>query len=555
MADTGFEELWPIQLDLVGPGAPIAERSTFQMRAIVTFDDNSQHEVVADWSVASVLYGTISPGGLFTAGSVQTGTRPVQVLCRYFHAGSDSTLTATVVIYVRDIDTPPALISISIAGKPEVEKNTIEPYVINAQYDNGSTAVVVPTTFVSSRPSVATIDATGLAHFQKIRGSAMVRFTASYTENGVTRQIYMDILVVDSSVYPVKAFVVGPSIITERAKAAFGLDVLFDNGKNNEVVASWVSTNPKAGTISCSGAFCAEAVESVETTTIIGTYEFDGIVTSAVVELSVVGLTVRAESLEIEGPSKVREGLVVQYYTSLVFSDGTRKAVNAKIHTVTGAGTLDDGNQFFAASKVDQETQVNLMAQYENLSAFKYIDVVPTTTLPVSGWIELRSPMYVGEYQSLKFHVVYADGTDIVLPAKWTLSNNHIASISNSGILHAVQVMETAELTVYATLSISGVELEASLPVTMIDNRTYPIKAAITGPETFRTGVPTMYRAMVEFSDGSERPASALWWCAEDSVSIVLGVVTATIPGTYQVQVSYTLQHETVTAMKEIIVT
>lgn len=555
MADTSFEELWPIQLDLVGPGAPIAERSTFQMRAVVTFDDNSQHEVEAEWSVASEQYGTITLSGLFTAGLVQAGTRPVQVLCRYFHAGSDSTLTATVVVNVRDIDTPPALISISIGGKPEVEKNTIEPYVITANYDNGSSTIVVPTTFVSSRPSVATIDTTGLAHFQKIRGSAMVRFTASYVENGVTRQIFMDILVVDSSVYPVKAFVIGPTIVTERGRASFGLDVLFDNGKNNEVVANWISTNPLAGTISCTGVFCADAVEGVVSTTIIGTFEFDGIVISASIELSVVGLTVRAEAIEIEGPPKVREGLVVQYYTTLIFSDGTRKSVVAKIHTVTTAGHLDDGNQFYAASKVEAETPVNLMAYYENLSAYKTIDVVPSTTLPVSSWIELRSPMYVGEYQSLKFHVVYADGTDIVLPAKWTLSNNHIASISNAGVLHAVQVMETAELTIYAALSISGVELEASLPVTLIDNRTYPIHTRIEGPETLRAMVPTMYRALVEFSDGSERVASALWFCSDDNVSVVLGVVTATVPGTYMLQTSYTLQHETVTATKEIIVT
>lgn len=555
MADTSFEELWPIQLDLVGPGAPIAERSTFQMRAVVTFDDNSQHEVEAEWSVASELYGSITASGLFTAGSVQTGTRPVQVLCRYYHAGSDSTLTATVVVNVRDIDTPPALISISIAGKSEVEKNTIEQYVITANYDNGSSHIVTPATFVSSRPSVATIDTTGLAHFQKIRGSAMVRFTASYTENGVTRQIFMDILVADSSIYPVKAYVIGPTIMMERSRINFGLDILFDNGKNNEVVASWVSTNPQAGTISESGAFNADAVEGVVTTTIIGTYEFDGIVTSASIELSVVGLTVRAEAIEIEGPSKVREGLVVQYYTTLIFSDGTRKAVVAKIHTVTSAGVLDDGNQFYAASKVETDTPVNLMAQYENLSAFKTIDVVPSTTLPASAWIELRSPMYVGEYQSLKFHVVYADGTDIVLPAKWTLSNNHIASISNAGVLHAVQVMETAELTVYAALSISGVELEASLPVTLIDNRTYPLHARIEGPETLRSNVPTLYQALVEFSDSSERRVSALWFCSDDNVSIVLGVVTAAVPGTYLLQTSYTLQHETVTATKEIIVT
>uniref|UniRef100_A0AB39CEI2 Ig-like domain 2 protein n=1 Tax=Pseudomonas phage HRDY3 TaxID=3236930 RepID=A0AB39CEI2_9VIRU len=555
MADTSFEELVPVQLDLIGPSAPIAERSTFQMRAVATFDDGSQHEVEAEWSLTSEQYGTITLRGLFTAGSVQTGSRPVQVHCRYYHEASQSTLTGLIVIYVRDVDTPPALVSIAIEGKTEVEKNTVESYVVHATYDNGSSKAVVPTTFVSSRPSVATIDATGIAHFQKIRGSAMVRFTASYTENGVTRQSVTDVLVVDSSIYPIKAFVIGPSIVLEKGRAQFGLDVLFDNGKNNEVIATWISTNPHAGTIGPTGAFIASAVEGVETTTIIGTYEYEGIVTSASIELSVVDLTVRPESLVIEGPAKVREGLVVQYYTTLIFSNGTRKAVHAKIHTLTSVGSMDDGNQFHAGPKVEMETPVNLMASYENLTAYKNIEVVPTNSPPVRSYIELRSPMYVGEYQSLKFHVVYEDGTDIVLPAKWELSNNHIANISSAGVLHAVQVMETAELTVYASTSISGVDLQSSLPVTIIDNRTYPTDARIEGPQTLRTGVPTQFNAMVKFSDGSERKASALWFCSDDNVLINLGIVTAKVPGTYLLQVSYALQHETVTATKEIIVT
>nr|DAF93696.1 MAG TPA: hypothetical protein [Myoviridae sp. ctshb19] len=555
MADTSFEELWPVQLDLIGPSAPIAERSTFQMRAVVTFDDNSQHEVEAEWSISNGQYGSITLAGLFTAGTVQSGTRPVQLHCRYYHAASESALTALITVYVKDIDTPPALISISIEGKTEVEKNTVETYVVHATYDNGTVAPITPVTFVSSRPGVATIDTTGVAHFQKIRGSAMVRFTATYTENNLTRTALTDVLVEDHSIYPVKAHVIGPSIVMEKGRAQFGLDVLFDNGKNNEVLASWISTNPEAGTIGANGAFVAASVDGVQTTTIIGTFEYEGIVTSASIELSVIDLTIRPESLVIEGPAHVREGLVVQYYTTIIFSDGTRKAVVSKIHTVSSAGRLDEGNQFHAVPQVIQDTPVSLMASYENLTAYKTIEVVPASTPPVSCWIELRSPMYVGEYQPLKFHVVYADGTDIVLPAKWELSNNHIASITSAGVLHAVQVMETAELTVYASTSISGVDLQSSLPVTIIDNRTYPIEARIEGPETLRANVPTIYGAQVQFSDGSERGASALWFCSDDNVLVNLGVVTAKVPGTYLLQVSYTLQHETVTATKEITVT
>lgn len=553
MADTSLEELWPVQIDIIGPTVPVAERSTFQMRAIVTFEDNSQHEVVATWSAIASAFGSISESGLFTGGTVPTGTRSVQVSCLYYHAGSDSTLTSTSIVTVRDIDTPPTLSSIIISGKGEVEKNTVESYVVTARYDDSSTVEIVPTTFTSSRPSIATIDTTGIAHFQKIRGSALVRFTATYVVAGITRTAILDVLVVDSAIYPVKGFIFGPSIITELGRANFGFEVLFDNGKNQQVIATWLSTNPKAGEISCDGTFCAAAVDGVENTTIIASYDFEGTVTSASIELSVLDITVRPEYLSIDGPARVREGLVVQYYTTVHFTDGTKKAVQSRIHTNTIAGAIDDGNQFYAASKVDAETSVNLMAVYEGLQVTRNIEVVPALFLPVSCYIELRSPMHVGEYQLLKFHVVYEDGADIVLPATWKISNEYIANISNSGVLHAVQVHETAELVISATTSISGVTLQTELPVTLIDNKTFPLSIRIEGPESIRANTANAYAAIATFSDGSERDVSPLWFCSDELASVSFGNVNASVPGTYNVSVSYTLQHETVTTTKEII--
>jgi hypothetical protein len=553
MADTSLEELWPVQIDIIGPTVPVAERSTFQMRAIVTFEDNSQHEVLATWSAIASPFGSISADGLFTGGTVPTGTRSVQVSCLYYHAGSDSTLTSTTIVTVRDIDTPPTLVSIVINGKGEVEKNTVETYVVTARYDDSSTVEIVPTTFTSSRPSIATIDTTGIAHFQKIRGSALVRFTATYIVAGITRTAILDVLVVDSAIYPVKGFIFGPSIITELGRANFGFEVLFDNGKNQQVIATWMHTNPKAGEISCDGTFCANAVNGVENTTIIASYDFEGTVTSASIELSVLDITVRPEYLSIDGPARVREGLVVQYYTTVHFTDGTKKAVQSRIHTNTIAGSIDDGNQLYAAPKVEAETSVNLMAVYEDLQVTRNIEVVPALSLPASCYIELRSPMHVGEYQLLKFHVVYEDGADIVLPAKWEISNEYIANISNNGVLHAVQVVETAELVIRASTSISGVDLMTELPVTLIDNKTFPLSIRIEGPESIRANTANAYVAVATFSDGSERVVSPLWFCSDELASVSFGSVNANVPGTYNVSVSYTLQHETVTTTKEII--
>ena len=92
MADTSFAELWPVQIEIIGPSSPVNERSTFQMRALVTYEDNSQQEVDAVWSAPASQYGSISPTGLFTGDSVIIGTRSVQVNCQFYHAGSDSTL-------------------------------------------------------------------------------------------------------------------------------------------------------------------------------------------------------------------------------------------------------------------------------------------------------------------------------------------------------------------------------------------------------------------------------------------------------------------------------
>ena len=555
MADTSFEGLWPIQLDILGPAAAIPERSTFQMRAQVTYDNGAKQIVSpSSWTVTSSEFGSIDAAGLFTAGTVNTGTRSVQVNCRFYHAESDSNLTSTATVVVKDIDTPPALVSISIVGKVEVEKNSVETYEVIAKYDNNTTKPITPATFVSSRPGVATIDPTGIAHFQKIRGSATVRFTATYAANNVTKTALIDVQVVDASIYPVKGFIFGPAIITERGRTAFGFDVLFENGKNQQVIANWHSTNPAAGKISCDGTFCANHVDGIEKTTIVASYDYDGTTTSASMELSVLDITVRPESLSIEGPSKVREGLVVQYYTTVQFTNGTRQAVRADLRTAGSGGYTDAGNQFYAAPQVGVDTPVQLFALYEGLQASRTIEVVPSAFKPVSSYIELRSPMYVGEYQSLKHHVVYEDGSDIVLPANWSVSNEWIASISNSGVLHASQVSETAELIVRAFTSVSGVPLESQLMVVLVDNRTFPVSIRIDGPDSTRANTQTNYTAIATFSDGSEQPVHPQWFCSDDSVKAELGAFKAIAAGTYRLSVSYSLQHETVTATKEITV-
>jgi hypothetical protein len=555
MADTSFEGLWPVQLDILGPSAPLPERSTFQMRAQVTYENDAKQIVTpSSWSVTSTEFGSIDNAGLFTAGAVSAGTRSVQINCAFYHEESDTTLTAILVVTVKDIDTPPALVSISVVGKTEVEKNSVETYEVVARFDNNTTKPVTPASFTSSRPGIATIDTTGVAHFLKIRGSASVRFTATYVENNVTRTAFADVLVVDSSIYPVKGFVFGPAFVTERGRAAFGFDVLFENGKNQQVVANWHSTNEKAGHISCDGTFIANAVDGIEKTTIVASYEFDGTHTSASFELSVLDITVRPESLSIEGPSKIREGLVVQYYTTVQFTNGTRQAVNADLRAAGAAGFVDAGNQFHAARQVNVETPAQLFAMYEGLEALRTVDVIPATYKPVSCYIELRSPMHVGEYQALKFHVVYEDGSDLVLPAEWSISNEWIASITQSGVLHASQVVETAELVVYAETNVSGVELKTELMVRILDIRTFPTSIRIDGPDSVRANTQTNFSAVATFSDGSEQPVLPHWFCADDAVNIQLGAFKASVAGKYQLKVSYILQHETVTALKEITV-
>lgn len=553
MADTNIEGAWPIQLDIVGPNQAIAERSQFQMRATLTYDNGAKVTVTPSWSVMSVQYGDIdAETGIFTAGSVTSGRRPIEVRARYYDTETDNVFTASFVVYIKDIDIPPNLVNITIAGEKTVEKDTTQEYLVTANFDNGSTQIVSPSAFVSSRPGVATIDANGHAVFQKIRGSATVRFTASYTVGTITRSASIDVLVQDFSIYPSSASIFGPSIITELGKTSFGLEILFENGKNQQVLAQWYSTNPKAGHISCDGSFCAAAVDKIENTTIIATYDYEGVTVSASLDLSVLDITVKAESLIIEGPARVREGLVVQYYTTVQFTDGTRKAVKAKLHSGVDAGYIDDGNQFHAISSVAVPKPVNILATFEDLQATRIIDVIPSPVKPVSAYIDLRSPMHVGEHQVLKFHVVYEDGADIVLPATWSVSNLHIASISDSGVLHAVQVFETAELVVRAQTSVSGVLVEAELPVVLLDNKTYPTSIRIDGPESCRAGVVTPLTAFATFSDGSERAVNPLWYVEPFSATVDLGAFKASTPGKYAVSVSYVLQHETVTATKEI---
>lgn len=552
---TSLDDLFPIGMEIEGPIDPIPERSSVQLRAFVTFDDESVHEVFPQWGIYSADYGSIDQNGLFTAKEVGKGTRTSEVYATWDHAASGSSVSATFTITIRDIDTPPDLISIRIDGPTEVQKNSVEHYDVYARWSDNTETKIVPDSFYSSRPNVAEVDVDGEATFAKIRGNANVSFFAQYVYLSQSFDASIDILVVDQSIYPVKGFIFGPSIISERGRAQFGLDILFENGTNQQVVGSWISTNPKAGTIDCNGNFCANAVEGVERTKIVASYAYEDTTTSASYDLSVIDISVRPESLTIDGPAEVREGVIASYYTTVVFSDGTRVRVNAPITATSQFGVVDAGNQFHAVSQVDQPSPVNLYAEYDGLQAGKTIEVIPSVTKPVRAYIEIKSPMYVGEYQSLKLHVVYEDGLDLIMPAKWDVSNKLIASISDSGVLFAKQVVETAELVVSATTELSGVSLSAQIQVTLIDNQIYPISIEVIGPESVVANQVLNLRAVATFSDGSARDVNPYWICASSLVSVDGGSFKASAPGTYMVNVSYKLQHETVTASKEIIVT
>lgn len=529
--DISYDGPWPVGLTINGPSGPIDEMTQVQFTADLLFEDDSVVSVNPKWSLSNSSVGTLSENGVFQSYNIDANIG-LRVTASYLHTETETSFTANFDFAIKEIDSTAIYESLEIVGKNTISKGAATTFVVNALFSNGSKVPVVPDLWTLSNSALGSITQNGIFTASTQRGNHEIRLTARYTHNGMTKHATFDLNIVDTTVYPATADIIGPVTLTENSSTEFQLEVTFENGRKQRIaVTDWGSSNANAGSIDrYSGKFVSPNLDGNVETIITASYTLEGVTVSAQKNLTVVDTTVYPESIEIGGAGTVIEGRSAQYVAIIHFTDGTitQHQVIWSIDS-TNAGNIDPASGLFTAiSDVSENTAVNISTSYtkngKTVSASKTITVLTTQNLPVSAVISAPPSMFVGDSKSLTFTITYQDQTTARIKPQWSLSNTNIASISADGLLTALDVFDAAVLTVTGTYTASGATVQADATITINNNVARPISAKISGPTAVGLNKSANFALDVKFSDGATRRVIASWNSSNTDVGTISSI-------------------------------
>ena len=561
-ADIFYTGLWPVRFYLGLPNGPIDELTQVQLRAYIEMEDGSTVEVKPKWTVANPTYGTVNEDGVFTSRGV-LGDRTVRVTANFIHPETDTPWSASGDISIRDVDAALVMTGIIIEGPSEVNKNGTANYIVYAQFSNGTRSPVLPDFFLSSTPSVATISQNGTLRAANVIGADAIRLTASYTHKGVSKLATFDVNIIDNTVYPESATIVGPDSVKENSAATYVLEVVFTDGKKQQVaVRNWAHSNQSVGRIDpILGKLVTSGLDGNTETTITASVTIEGLTIGAEKTVFVLDTTVYPHSVEIVGPSEIVEGRTGSFSARIHFTDGTSAIKNVIwAQTNPTAGTLGATGYYVATKDVQGDTETNLTATYfengKTVVGEKRVTVKDTDNIPALARIIGNTSMFSGETQLLELEITFKDGSTARMLGDWTVSNTNVASISDSGVLQAKPVIELAVINVEGSYEASGVRVSANFTVTINSADTRPVSASIIGPSSVVLGNSQPYFMEVLFSNGSKKTVNAQWQTADTNAGTIYqsGVFIPSNRGNTMLTAVYNANGRSVNATKEITV-
>lgn len=580
VADIVYDGPTVNQLVINGPtDGNVDEGTPVPFTVDAEFSDGSiLASIPASWEIiANKDAGTISTStGVFTSEDV-SGDQVVRVRATWRHDESGEQHTATYDLTVVDNTVTAILESIELSGATELNEGGVTTaYTVTAFYDDGTSRGVTPTTFTSSNSAAGTLNgSTGIfTSSVDVLNNQTTTLAVTYTEAGVTKSDSVDLTVIDVTVYPMSAVIVGPVRVSEGTEETYILDVTFTDLTTSQVaVSDWAISNSAAGSIDpTTGVLTAPPeMRNNETAVLSASYTSNGRSVSATLDIDVTDETVYPLSAVISGVDQVDEDGVTTYQFMVTFSDETTSAVAVSDWALddTSLGTIGAvSGEFVAEADVGTNLTGMISASYtqagETVTASKAITVRDITNYPVSVEIVGSSTMGEGKAQTLVLEVTYQDSTVVEKTAEsWSSSDTDLLAVNATGDLSATNGLtsdQTAIIT--ATYTEHGVTLSDDLTITVTDDTIYPVSAIITGPETVNENTTVTYALEVTFQGGTKRVE------AVDTFSIdnaALGTITSDgrltapsnvvndVPGT--VSASYTLDGVTVDATLAIRVT
>lgn len=556
--------VYPVSASINGVTS-VDENTSTTYSFIVSFSNGTSSAVaVNNWQSSQPSVGTINAvSGVLTANEVNSNQTTI-VGASYTSEGV--TVTATRTVTVRDTTVYPQ--SAQIIGNANVNEGGTSSYQLRVNFTDGTNLIVPVTNWASTNTTVATINATSgvLNATADVKPSQTTIISASYTSAGVTVSDSRTITIVDTTVYPQSATILGGANIDEGSTVQLQLQVAFtDSTSGIRPALTWVSSNPAVATITSDGTIAAAAnVVGNQQFDVTATFAQNGETVSTTRTFTIVDRTSYPVSATIVGPASVNEGVDTQYQLSVTFADSSTRVVNATSWNFSNAaaGSVSSIGMFTPVANTQGNKNGTISASYTldgtTVNATKPISVVDTTAYPNTATIQ--GPTTVNESTTAQYQLAvnYSNGTtSFASGVTWSLTaGSTYASIDSTGLLTVNEVsIGNKPATISATYTVDGVTVTDTHNVTLVDTTVYPQSIQIVGATSVNEGTNSNFTAQVTYTDSSVQDKTGdVTWALTDSTHAAInaaGVVSVQqiIGGNKSttVQVSYTENGVTVT--------
>jgi hypothetical protein len=212
--------------------------------------------------------GEFSATGTFTAPASVTEETLTTIKASYTENGFTLEVEKAITLTPAPINTP-AISSLTISGPDSINENETASFTATATYDDGSSKDVTPdTTWAASGEGSFT--SPGAYAPGSVDATATVTLTASYTSNGITREVNKTVTVtnVETTKTLSSIAIAGPDTLNAGGTGSFTATATYSDNSTEDITAkatwSLSSTAANAGTMAANGSYTAPATVSTE---------------------------------------------------------------------------------------------------------------------------------------------------------------------------------------------------------------------------------------------------------------------------------------------------
>lgn len=517
---------YPVSAQILGT-AQMNENTTQTLRFAVTYLDGTVvNEPVSDWASSNTSAATIAAAsGVVTAAVELNANQQTSITASFTKFGRK--VTADFTLTVRDVTNYP--VSAAIQGASTVNENSTSDYTLQVTFADGTSATR-PATWSIDKPAAGSINTSGrLSTLEQSNGNLGATISAEYTLNGHKVSATKAITVLDTTVYPTTARIVGQNSVNGGSTATYQLEVTYSDASKAVVnVTNWASSDTSVGTIDPNtGVLTGLTNKGNKTTDISASYTAAGRTVGDTLTVTVTDVTNYPVSAAIEGLDAIDEGGATTYKLRVTFTDGSNAVVDATdwtssktnvavINGTTGALT--------AAANLTANATTDLAASYTSegtrVSASKTITVRDITVYPKSAVVNGPATVDSEKTATYEMRVTFEDNSTKAITAdSWTSSNTAAGTIDSNGVFTAAQnkTGNNISTTLTAEYTLDGRKVTATKVIAVHDTTNYPSTVAVAGPNAVASSdasgaVKAQYTATVTYLDGSTKASTGGVW-------------------------------------------